>query len=88
MPDVIFQKKCLDSAAKKLKLVFLSLILGCATRNFEGSGPIHENGHEKIKVPPAHRAAPTSVPSSPRPHVCKCSESYSGGPSPLVAPRV
>ena len=34
------------------------------------------------KVPPApmaHRAAPISVSSSPRPHVCGWSESYSGG---------
>ena len=35
----------------------------------------------KVKVPPAplaHRAAPISVSSSPRPHVCECSESYDG----------
>ena len=36
----------------------------------------------KGKVPTApmvHRTAPISVSSSPRPHVCECSESYSGG---------
>ena len=37
---------------------------------------------KKVKVPPtpmAHRAAPISISSSPRPHVCECSESYSRG---------
>ena len=36
----------------------------------------------KIKLlpaPMAHRAAPISVSSSPRPRICECSESYSGG---------
>ena len=32
-----------------------------------------------LKFAVAHRAVHISVSSSPRPHVCECSESYSGG---------
>ena len=35
-----------------------------------------------------HRVAPVSVSSSLRPHICECSEGYSGGAGPLVALHV